>query len=195
MDESGEPKSIPSNATPILPNKKEINNAPSECPHCKGKNLVQDPDVLDTWFSSQLWPLSTLGWPKKTKDLEYYYPTSVLVTARDIIALWVARMVMMGMKFSGQKPFSHVFIHGTIQDETGEIMSKSRGNGFDPVKIIEGGSDYIKGIRPVGPNGSIPAQRVEHYPTYGCDALRYGLMSMSSGEGQDIRIIDRKSVV
>ncbi|NUM34637.1 MAG: valine--tRNA ligase [Candidatus Brocadiae bacterium] len=184
VNEKGEPRSIPGNAFPILP--EDQNHDPVKCPKCSGKNLVQDPDVLDTWFSSQLWPLSTLGWPEKTKDLAYYYPTNVLVTARDIIALWVARMVMMGMKFMDKKPFSHVFIHGTIQDEHGDIMSKSRGNGFDPVKIIDGGSDQIDAAKALK---DAPAKRMEHYPAYGCDALRFGLMSMASGQGQDIRIL------
>ncbi len=182
---NGEPIRIPGTALPILPDVNNPNHSPQHCPKCQSKNLVQDPDVLDTWFSSQLWPLSTFGWPDETKDLEYYYPTNVLVTARDIIALWVARMVMMGMKFLGKKPFSNVFITGTIQDENGDIMSKSRGNGFDPVKIIEGGVEHIRGKEPLG---NIPAERVEHYPMYGCDALRFGLMSMTSG-GQDIRIL------
>ncbi len=187
---NGEPIRIPGNAEPILPPSDAVQSMPTACPKCGSKRLVQDPDVLDTWFSSQLWPLSTLGWPQQTPDLAYYYPTNVLVTARDIIALWVARMVMMGMKFRNQKPFHHVFIHGTIQDEHGDIMSKSRGNGFDPVKIIEGGSDQIRASKPFH---GIPAERIEHYPTYGCDALRFGLMSMCSGQGQDIRILVQRT--
>lgn len=187
---NGEPIYIPVTAKPILPNKDNAKIDPVTCPVCGGKNLIQDPDVLDTWFSSQLWPLSTFGWPEDTKDLEYYYPTNVLVTARDIIALWVARMVMMGLKFKDVKPFSHVFIHGTIQDEHGDIMSKSRGNGLDPVKIIEGGKDEIHGKAPLG---DIPADRVEHYPVYGCDALRYSIMSMTSGQGQDIKLIVQRA--
>lgn len=187
---NGEPIRIPGHAIPILPSQDDPKNSPLVCPICHQHNLVQDPDVLDTWFSSQLWPLSTFGWPNQTQDLAYYYPTNVLVTARDIIALWVARMVMMGMKFGGKKPFSHVFIHGTIQDENGDIMSKSRGNGFDPVKIIEGGSDHIRGKAPLK---NIPAERMEYYPVYGCDALRFGLMSMTSGQGQDIRILVQRT--
>ena len=186
FNDDNEPISIPETAKAILPSIEDPKSTPSKCPDCNGNNLIQDPDVLDTWFSSQLWPFSTLGWPKKTKELESYYPTNVLVTARDIIALWVARMVMMGMKFLGVKPFSHVFIHGTIQDEHGDIMSKSRGNGFDPVKIIEGGTDHIKAEKALE---NAPKNRVEHYPAYGCDSLRFGLMSMTSGQGQDIRIL------
>jgi valyl-tRNA synthetase len=101
------------------------------------KGLTQDPDVLDTWFSSALWPFSTLGWPEKTKDLETFYPTSVLVTARDIIFLWVSRMVMMGMKFMGERPFDDVFVTGTILDKHGQRMSKTKGNGIDPLEVFD----------------------------------------------------------
>ena len=99
--------------------------------------LTQDPDVLDTWFSSALWPISTLGWPDKTKDLETFYPTSVLVTARDIIFLWVSRMMMTGMKFAGEKAFDDVFITGTVFDKHGQRMSKSKNNGVDPMEIFD----------------------------------------------------------
>ncbi|TNE48917.1 MAG: valine--tRNA ligase [Deltaproteobacteria bacterium] len=147
--------------------------------------FAQDEDVLDTWFSSQLWPLSTLGWPEETEELKYFYPTNVLVTARDILALWVARMVMMGMKFREETPYHHVLINGTVQDERGDIMSKSRGNGFDPVRVIDGGKDVIRAKRPLG---DIPKNRVEYYPVYGTDSLRYGLSSLTSGNAQDIRL-------
>ncbi len=99
--------------------------------------LTQDPDVLDTWFSSALWPFSTLGWPEKTADLETFYPTSVLVTARDIIFLWVSRMVMMGLKFEGKRPFADVFVTGTILDKHGQRMSKTKGNGVDPLEVFD----------------------------------------------------------
>ncbi|HEV7904456.1 MAG TPA: class I tRNA ligase family protein, partial [Pyrinomonadaceae bacterium] len=99
--------------------------------------LTQDPDVLDTWFSSALWPISTLGWPDETKDLETFYPTSVLITARDIIFLWVSRMMMTGMKFTGEKAFEDVFITGTIFDKHGQRMSKSKNNGVDPLEIFD----------------------------------------------------------
>jgi valyl-tRNA synthetase len=99
--------------------------------------LTQDPDVLDTWFSSALWPFSTLGWLEKTKDLETFYPTSVLVTARDIIFLWVSRMVMMGLKFMGERPFDDVFVTGTILDTHGQRMSKTKGNGVDPLEVFD----------------------------------------------------------
>ncbi len=122
--------------------------------------LVQDPDVLDTWFSSALWPHSTLGWPDRTAELEKYYPTSVLSTARDIITLWVARMVIFGQFNMGDVPFRHVFIHPVIQDGEGKRMSKTAGNGIDPVDIIE---------------------------SYGADAMRYTLAS-SATETQDLRM-------
>src|SRR5205085_7119459 len=122
--------------------------------------LEQDPDVLDTWFSSALWPISTLGWPEETPELAKYYPTSVLSTARDIISLWVARMVIFGLFDRGDVPFRDVFIHPVIQDGNGKRMSKSAGNGIDPVDIID---------------------------LYGADALRYTLAS-SATETQDLRM-------
>jgi valyl-tRNA synthetase len=167
---------------PVVPAPDDPMQDPRTCPRC-GATLVQDPDVLDTWFSSQLWPLSTLGWPEETEDLAAYYPTDVLVTARDIIALWVARMVMMGMKFRSRQPFDDVYIHGTILDERGDIMSKSRGNGFDPVKLIGGGEDTLLDRR-----SDPPVSRHEHYKAYGADALRHGVLSMATA-GQDIRLV------
>jgi valyl-tRNA synthetase len=122
--------------------------------------LVQDPDVLDTWFSSALWPHSTLGWPEQTPELRYYYPTSVLVTSRDIITLWVARMVITGLFNVKEVPFRHVYIHAKILDGFGETMSKSKGNGIDPLDIIE---------------------------RYGTDALRF-VMAHSATESQDSRM-------
>ncbi|MDD5135288.1 MAG: class I tRNA ligase family protein, partial [Phycisphaerae bacterium] len=119
-----------------------------------------DEDVLDTWFSSALWPHSTLGWPEETEELKFYYPTSTLVTARDIITLWVSRMVMMGLENMGEAPFSDVFIHPTILDGNGERMSKSKGNGIDPIDIID---------------------------TYGADAMRFSLCQMTT-ESQDVRL-------
>ncbi|MBU53072.1 MAG: valine--tRNA ligase [Deltaproteobacteria bacterium] len=193
LDEDNEPRgfSIPEDAHPILPETDEADATPACCPQCSGTRLVQDPDVLDTWFSSQLWPLSTLGWPNKTEDLEHFYPTSVLSTARDIIALWVARMIMMGMKFEGKTPFQHVLIHGTVQDDHGNIMSKSRGNGFDPLRVIAGGRDEIKGKYNIG---NIPKHRIEHYNvSYGADSLRYGLLLLTTGHAQDLRLkVDRE---
>ena len=123
-------------------------------------DIEQIDDVLDTWFSSALWPFATLGWPEKNADLDYYYPTSALFTAQEILYLWVARMVMMGEEFLNEKPFGDVYIHATILDEHGRRMSKSKGNGVDPVELID---------------------------LYGADALRYTLMSRA-GLVQDIRI-------
>src|SRR5207302_390170 len=120
----------------------------------------QDPDVLDTWFSSALWPHSTLGWPDLTPELRYYYPTSVLVTSRDIITLWVARMVITGLYNVKQVPFHHVYIHPKILDGFGEGMSKSKGNGVDPLDIID---------------------------LYGADALRFVMVHMAT-ETQDSRL-------
>ncbi|HAG09018.1 MAG TPA: valine--tRNA ligase [Desulfotomaculum sp.] len=119
--------------------------APRECSRCAGTNLDQDPDVLDTWFSSALWPFATLGWPHKTVDLAYYYPTSVLVTGRDIIFFWVARMIFSGLAFMGEVPFQKVFIHGLVLDAQGRKMSKSLGNGVDPIEVIEShGADSLR---------------------------------------------------
>ncbi len=118
---------------------------PKECPTCGNKNLTQDPDVLDTWFSSWLWPFSTLGWPEKTKDLDHFYPTSVLVTAPEIIFFWVARMIMAGLEFTGEVPFHTIYIHGTVRTDTGQKMSKSLGNAIDPLTVIdEIGADALR---------------------------------------------------
>ena len=145
---------------------------PTVCPACGATELVQDPDVLDTWFSSQLWPFSTLGWPEKTEDLAYYYPTNLLVTDRGIIALWVARMIMMGEHFLGREPFSDVYIHATILDRHGARMSKSLGNGIDPIVMIRGGANLDGTVFERG---------------YGADAVRFTLTAMTT-EGQDMRI-------
>ncbi len=145
---------------------------PKACPRCGAKSLTQDPDVLDTWFSSQLWPFSTLGWPEKTDDLAYFYPTNLLVTDRGIIALWVARMIMCGEHFLGRAPFSDVYIHATILDRHGARMSKSLGNGIDPIVMIRGGANM---------DGTV----YEH--GYGADAVRFTLTAMTT-EGQDMRI-------
>ena len=116
----------------------------SVCPKC-GKALKQDPDVLDTWFSSALWPFSTLGWPDKNEDLDYFYPTSVLVTGYDIIFFWVARMIFSAMEHMGKEPFKYVFIHGIVRDSQGRKMSKSLGNGIDPLEVIaEYGADALR---------------------------------------------------
>jgi valyl-tRNA synthetase len=148
----------------------------------EGEGWTRDPDVLDTWFSSALWPFVTLGWPEQTPDLKAFYPTDVLVTSRDIIFLWVARMVMMGLEFTGQIPFEHVHIHAIIQAPDGRRMSKSLGTGIDPLDLVNGGP------RPpvFAPDGSDPGE----FPAYGADAVRWGLLAMSSG--QDVRFNEEK---
>lgn len=133
------------------------------CPKC-GKKMRQEDDVLDTWFSSALWPFSTMGWPENTEDLQYYYPTSTLVTGYDIIFFWVARMIFSGLEHMKKEPFSHVFIHGLVRDEQGRKMSKSLGNGIDPLEVID---------------------------TYGADALRFTLVTGNS-PGNDMRYSDKK---
>ncbi len=133
--------------------------APSVCPKCGGTHFVQDEDTLDTWFSSALWPFSTLGWPEKTPELDYFYPTSVLVTGYDIIFFWVVRMVFSAMEHTGKSPFKHVLIHGLVRDSQGRKMSKSLGNGIDPLEVID---------------------------KYGADALRLTLMT-GNAPGNDMR--------
>ena len=130
-----------------------------QCEKCGSKNITRDPDVLDTWFSSALWPFSTLGWPDKTEDLEYFYPTSVLVTGYDIIFFWVARMIFSGMEHTKREPFKTVLIHGLVRDPHGKKMSKSAGNGVDPIEVID---------------------------QYGADALRFNLITGNS-PGNDMR--------
>ena len=133
--------------------------APETCPFCGSKNLTQDEDTLDTWFSSALWPFSTLGWPDKTPELEYFYPTDVLVTGYDIIFFWVIRMVFSGLEQTGKTPFHHVLIHGLVRDSQGRKMSKSLGNGIDPLEVID---------------------------KYGADALRLTLLT-GNAPGNDMR--------
>ena len=118
---------------------------PGNCPHCKGGRLEQDNDVLDTWFSSALWPFSTLGWPERTKDLEAFYPTSVMITGFDILFFWVARMMMMGVEFMGEVPFRTVYIHSLVRDAERQKMSKTRGNVIDPLEVTEKyGTDAVR---------------------------------------------------
>ncbi|MBN1450009.1 MAG: valine--tRNA ligase [Anaerolineales bacterium] len=118
---------------------------PTECAHCGSKNIQQDPDVLDTWFSSGLWPFSTLGWPEETPDYKYFYPTSYMETAYDILFFWVARMIMMGLEFTEEAPFHTVYLHGLIRDEIGRKMSKTYGNVIDPLVVMdELGTDALR---------------------------------------------------
>ena len=118
---------------------------PDRCAHCGSTHIEQDPDVLDTWFSSGLWPFSTLGWPEETPDLKYFYPTSVLETGYDIIFFWVARMIMSGLEFTGEPPFNTVYLHGLIRDEHGQKMSKTKGNVIDPLIVMnQMGTDALR---------------------------------------------------
>lgn len=132
----------------------------TKCPNCNGE-VERDPDVLDTWFSSGLWPFATLGWPEETDDLKYFYPTSLLVTAYDILFFWVARMIMFGMYFMKKEPFKYVYIHGLIRDEKGRKMSKTLGNVIDPIEVID---------------------------EYGADATRFTFSQLSTLGGQDINL-------
>ena len=136
----------------------------TKCPKCGSTNVKQDPDVLDTWFSSWLWPFSTLGWPENTADLQKFYPTTALVTAYDIIFFWVSRMIMAGLEFTGKAPFHDIYIHGLVRDKQGRKMSKSLGNGIDPLEVIE---------------------------QYGSDALKFTL-SYLAAQGQDV-LVDNDS--
>ena len=140
-------------------------SAPCTCPKCGGTRLTQDPDTLDTWFSSALWPFSTLGWPnEESEDLKYFYPTNTLVTGYDIIGFWVSRMIFSGLAYTGKAPFDTVCIHGIVRDSQGRKMSKSLGNGIDPLEVI--------------------AQ-------YGADALRFMLVDGST-PGNDMRYSEKK---
>ena len=138
--------------------------SPTTCPSCGGSKIQQDPDVLDTWFSSWLWPFSVFDWPRDNESLKLYYPTQTLTTASEIIFFWVARMIMSGLEFMGDIPFSEVYIHGTVRDDDGLKMSKSLGNSIDPLEIIE---------------------------KYSADSLRFSLM-MLTATGQDVYVSDEK---
>ncbi|MBW2490816.1 MAG: valine--tRNA ligase [Deltaproteobacteria bacterium] len=139
-------------------------DAPDTCPACKGTDLIQDTDVLDTWFSSALWPFSTMGWPDDTPILKLFYPTSVLVTGFDILFFWVARMMMMGLHFMGDVPFKDVYVHALVRDEDGKKMSKSTGNVIDPLSVIN---------------------------TYGTDAFRFTLAAFAA-QGRDVKMSEKR---
>ncbi|MFN7016007.1 MAG: class I tRNA ligase family protein, partial [Fimbriimonadales bacterium] len=141
-------------------------NAPEQCPRCGSTRLVRDPDVLDTWFSSAIWPHTVLGWPRDTEELRLFYPTDVLITAQEILYLWVARMVMTGLYFKGDIPFRDVYIHATVLNKEGKRMSKSLGTGIDPLELIE---------------------------KYGADALRWSLLQQA-GMQQSIRFYEDRVV-
>ncbi len=150
---------IPKEAHPIV-----ASEQPPRCPRCGGQELIRDPDVLDTWFSSALWPFSTMEWPEQTRLLRRFYPTSTLVTSFDIIFFWVARMIMMGLKFMGEVPFREVYVHALVRDAEGQKMSKSKGNVIDPMETID---------------------------RYGADSLRFTLAALAA-QGRDVRLSEER---
>ncbi|MFZ1503578.1 MAG: valine--tRNA ligase, partial [Nitrospira sp.] len=156
-----------SDGAPLIPSDAAVivaKTTPTTCPKGHSGALVQDPDVLDTWFSSALWPFSTLGWPKQTPELKTFYPTSTLVTGLDILFFWVARMIMMGLKFMGEVPFRDVYIHALVRDAEGQKMSKSKGNVIDPLHVME---------------------------QFGTDALRFTMAAMAS-PGRDVKLAEER---
>jgi valyl-tRNA synthetase len=167
--------------------------APAACPRCRGKELEQDPDVLDTWFSSALWPFSTLGWPEEGEDLKSFYPTSVLVTGFDIIFFWVARMMMMGLHFLGKAPFREVYIHALVRDAKGEKMSKTKGNVINPLDMIaKYGTDSLRftltAFAAMGRDIKLSEERIEgyrHFVNKIWNAARFALMNLQAGPGPE----------
>jgi valyl-tRNA synthetase len=171
----GDEASFGSSAQPIV-----ARTAPERCRRCGGARLVQDPDVLDTWFSSALWPFSTLGWPDDTDDLRTFYPNSVMETGFDILFFWVARMMMMGQKLMGEPPFPIVYLHAMVRDKNGEKMSKTRGNVIDPLHLVHGctAEEVSPQFKSEYPNG---------FPAFGADALRFTLAAQAQS-GRDIKL-------
>ncbi len=157
---------------------------PSACSVCGSRTLRQDEDVLDTWFSSGLWPFSTLGWPDETRDLKYFYPTTVMETGYDILFFWVARMIMFGLEFTGEPPFRTVYLHGLVRDEQGRKMSKSIGNVMDPRWVMDGAT--AEQIRGAG-GAEIAKKYPEGIPPMGTDALRFTLIT-SGSPGSDLNL-------
>ncbi len=153
---------------------------PTRCTTCGSQDIHQDEDVLDTWFSSGLWPFSTLGWPEQTADLKYFYPTTYMETGYDILFFWVARMIMMGLEFTGEVPFNTVYLHGTVRDQFGRRMSKTKGNGIDPLWVLDG-----------APVQALPDYAQKQYPdglpAMGTDALRFTLLTAGS-PGNDLNL-------
>ncbi len=176
---------------------------PKSCPKCNGSSLEQDRDVLDTWFSSALWPFSTLGWPEKTKDLKAYYPTAVLVTGFDILFFWVARMMMMGIEFMGEVPFREVYIHALVRDVDGRKMSKSTGNVINPLEMIDKyGTDALRftltAFAAMGRDIKLSEERIEGYRHFAnklWNAARFALMNLedvvASGKAPEAMDISR----
>jgi valyl-tRNA synthetase len=178
---------------------------PDVCESCGSANILQDEDVLDTWFSSALWPFSTLGWPDKTEDLDYFYPTSLMVTGFDIIFFWVARMIMMGLEFMDEEPFKDVYIHALVRDENGQKMSKSKGNVIDPLTLIdEFGADSLRltiaALTVQGRDILLGRKKVETYRLFMnkmWNASRFALMNLSDEDrehvpaDQDLRLHDK----
>jgi valyl-tRNA synthetase len=175
---------------------------PQVCSKCGSAKLVQDPDVLDTWFSSALWPFSTMGWPEETETLKYFYPTSVLVTGRDIIFFWVARMIFSGLEFMSDVPFRDVFIHGLVLDAQGRKMSKSLGNGIDPIEVIEQyGADTLRFMLITGntPGNDLRFQTerleaVRNFANKIWNASRFALMNLTDYQednGSEYTLADR----
>lgn len=181
----------------LLPDARPIvaRNRPEACPRCGNQALYQDPDVLDTWFSSALWPFSTLGWPAETKELTVFYPTTVLVTAFDILFFWVARMIMMGLKCMGDVPFRHVYIHALVRDPEGQKMSKSKGNVIDPLDVIERyGADALRctltALVAAGRDIKLSEERIEGYRNF-CNKIwnAYRFISLHVTDKDSDRII------